>query len=391
MIAWVKILAVCPLLFASTVPSKSLPRLLDTSPARPVRVLLMRESNSFKVSSLINALYYKHDSFGYWVDIPKDATISVRNFKGEKRIALGETILKRGALYLRGGTKPADKIRINNSVFRGAIKITETKGKLFVTNILPLEDYIKGTLAAEMNGSWDMEALKSQAVASRTYAVYMTRHPKHSLYDLERDTQDQVYAGVEVESRKISTAVDGTKGLILTQGNSPIKAYFHSRCGGKTETEKAVWNTSGGLAKTSVSCPYCQKNPKAWRATITLAELLKGLGFEPKKESPVRIVSSDRSPSGRVESLTFMSGDRKKELSSNEFRNILGYSRVKSTRFDWKLMESQIELLGTGAGHGVGMCQWGAQGLAKNGKSFREILAHYYPGVAITQFESLNI
>ncbi|NBT59044.1 SpoIID/LytB domain-containing protein, partial [bacterium] len=146
---------------------------------------------------------------------------------------------------------------------RGALKWTRNGQMFSVVNYLGLDDYLLGTLGSEMSPSWEIEALKAQAVASRTYALYMIKHPKHSDYDLERSTQDQVYGGVEAEHPRVREAIQATSGEVLSFKDQPIKAFFHSRCGGSTETPGFVWNHHQGYPQKKVACPYCLKNPFA--------------------------------------------------------------------------------------------------------------------------------
>ena len=176
-------------------------------------------------------------------------------------------------IYFRGGPHPSDTILYKTERFRGALKFTLSKSQLMVTNVLPLEDYLVGSLASEMSASWELEALKAQAVASRTYALYMIAHPKSSTYDLEKSIQDQVYTGVDAESQRVRIAVRETRGEYLGMQGKPVKTFYHSRCGGTTETARSVWSNTARDSKFRVTCPFCQKKPFIWKASIRIKEL----------------------------------------------------------------------------------------------------------------------
>ena len=160
--------------------------------------------------------------------------------------------------------------------------------------------------------------------------------------------------------------------------NEPIKAFFHSRCGGSTESAAFVWSQSSGFPQKRVTCPFCIQNPFKWETQTTTDELFRWTGLDPHRS--LRIEPGDRGPSGRLASLHFIAGTQKTSVRADRLRSRLGYTKLKSTQFLWRHDGNQISFQGVGNGHGVGMCQWGARYLAQQGKTYREILAHYYPG-----------
>lgn len=354
-----------------------------------VRVLIERDAKATRVKSVLSSLFLKQDGQNAWKNFPKEIALSMRQTKYKHQVAINNFDPEDRAFLVRGGPHPTDKVQYRTDFFRGALKVTPTQGGFSVTNILPLDDYLAGTLAAEMNGLWEMEALKAQAVASRTYTLYMVKHPKHALYDLDSSTQDQVYQGAERESKRVSEALRETAGLYLSVKDSePIKSYYHSRCGGITETAGAVWNYKNHAFDKRVTCPYCQKFPYNWTTVVTAAELFKSLHLPFQTISTLSNLSAEKTPAGRVSTLRFALNGTEKKVTSDELRSLLGYSRIKSANFDWKIDGDEIQFNGVGSGHGVGMCQWGARYLAKQGKNFRQILAHYYPGIELKKLQN---
>ena len=353
----------------------------------PIRVLLDKGQQEIPITSLLNSTYAKEQAGDEWTLLPGKVRVSLSLNK--KTILVNQIPFKGSVVYLRGGAQATDPIRYRSQLYRGALKITLTAGGLLITNVIPLENYLYGMLAGEMSPSWEMEALKAQVVASRTYAMYMLKHPKHALYDLEKGTADQVYLGANGESERAKIAVESTRDQVITHNNSPIKSYYHSRCGGTTESAKKVWNDSEKHLTASVPCPYCQKFPYLWKAHVKTKDFFEILNLSGTEKKSFKILLAEKTATGRVKAIAIETGNQKYLISSDDLRHLLGYANVKSARFELKTntenaknaknAEDEIIFQGTGSGHGVGMCQWGAQFLAKQGKTYREILAHYYP------------
>jgi stage II sporulation protein D len=238
-------------------------------------------------------------------------------------------------------------------------------------------------LGTEMSPAWELEALKAQAVASRTYALYMRRHPKSTLYDLEKSTQDQVYRGASAESTRVLAAIQATRGEYLSLSDEPIKAYFHSRCGGETDSATEVWGQPGSKSRSHARCPYCRRHPFMWSSVFRFDELARALKFPYSPGAVPKLAALSRTPTGRLSVLRVQEGSHSKTLSADQFRALLGYTRIKSAHFDWHVDKDTVTVSGFGSGHGVGMCQWGARSLAQQGKSYREILSYFYPSARL--------
>ena len=266
---------------------------------------------------------------------------------------------------------------------------------------MSLEEYIKGVVAAEMPVEFEQEALKAQAVAARTYAVkHMTVFGGQGYgkfgADVSSDSRDsqawvserelKLRWGAQKYSlyfRKISQAVEATRGMIITYNGEPVNAVFHSTSGDKTASAIEVWG---------VDYPYLQSVASTWdkqsprysdTKELLYSDLEAKLGWDAGVMTAVQSGNSDvvqiieRTPSGRVAKARIGS----KTLSGQEIREQLG---LRSTNFNVEQQSSKIVFKTLGYGHGVGMSQYGANGMAKEGKSYKQIITYYYQGVALS-------
>jgi stage II sporulation protein D len=247
---------------------------------------------------------------------------------------------------------------------------------------LRLEDYVAGVVAGEMPASFPPEAQKAQAVAARSYALTRKIEAQAAgrAWDIGAGVLAQVFGKAGPAAR---AAAEATTGEVLALGMEPVEAYFHASCGGRTEGGLAALGRDLPYLR-SVECGRCEKAPKvSWSVKIPARELGKAAGLG-GSASAARIVS--RTPSGRAERIEVAAGDRKVVLAASDLRQRLGFSRLPSLAFDvHRPWWGDFVFDGRGQGHGAGLCQWGAAGLAREGKTYREILGHYYPGVEIVR------
>lgn len=277
-----------------------------------------------------------------------------------------------------------ENISLNGKKYRGEVRFyKETDGSITVINTLPLEEYLVGLVASEMPMDWPNEAIKAQSVAARTYAMFQKQGRAHLNYDVEATTVDQVYEGVPQNDERVREAVESTNGEILTLRGKLFKAFFHSTCGGQTETALNVWNEANNFH--IVHDNFCAKSPhSSWTFTLgknILATKLREAGFSAKTIRKISVEKQRNNP--RAASVIIDTGEQTIYLQGNDFRRIVGYEKLKSTWFNIRLVGLNVVFEGKGYGHGVGMCQWGVKGMAESNKSYRDILKFYYPWARI--------
>ena len=271
-------------------------------------------------------------------------------------------------------------IKLNDRPYRGGLSIVFDDGLLTVINSLALEEYLFGLINHEISSKWPLDAVKAQAVAARTYAYFKLNSNKDRPYHLESTVIDQVYGGSIFEDERARRAVNETKGEMLYYRNELARTFYHSSCGGETESAQIVWGSDFPYLKT-VADEFCADAPNYFWSYETnfdsILTALEGSGYFFNERQDISIL--ERSESGRVLSIN-VAGET---LSGTKFRQMIGYGLIKSTMFDLEINGSSVIFSGSGSGHGVGMCQWGAKGMAEVGRSYRQILGHYYPGTIL--------
>jgi stage II sporulation protein D len=290
----------------------------------------------------------------------------------------------RGSTFFHVGDASGD-VLMGGIKYSGSIEVWKSEKSLYVINELPLEDYIKGVVAAEIKSNWDAEAVKAQAVVARTYAIHQkVSAAGESPYHLTSSVQSQVYKGTNM-SPEISKAVEDTKGEILVYHGEPIVAFYHSTSGGMTESAGEVFSHDLPYIKrvktNSELSPFYM-----WEKIIPVTELEKALGVKGIRNITVK----SHTASGRVKKLKISFENKREpmEIAATEFRRKIGWERLPSTMItELSRNDDSFVIEGRGYGHGVGMCQWSALQMARDGKSYREILRYFYPGTEIKKYE----
>jgi stage II sporulation protein D len=329
----------------------------------------------------------------------------------DNKMAVSVTGLSRISL------SPADTgsfLQLNGKPYRGRLEISvlthDCEGghspHLMVLNIIYVEDYLRGVVPAEIGTlrESEIEALKAQAIAARTYALSKLGQYEELGYDLESTIEDQVYHGVDGEFPTVDEAIKATEGMVLMEGERPINAYYHGNCGGETEFIERIWDKFPESYLIPVEDNHCgwAKN-HYWEETWNRVDLEKNLSAyldtlvafpEGGFGDLIDINIKGRSPSGRVEVLVITTEFATYEIRKDKIRWAMRRGNnpsliLRSTLFDLEIVRGEGDSIervvarGNGTGHGVGMCQTGAIGRARNNLSFREILAHYYRGVEL--------
>ena len=314
--------------------------------------------------------------------VPQGETLDVRMVR-EQLVVNGREI-KGERLVIQ--PEPSGFIQVNHTPYRGYIAILKRTG-LTVVNYVLVEDYLYGVVPKEMPPSWNVEALRAQSVAARTFALKNRKRHSAEGFDLCSTSHCQVYEGMPAETRTTTEAVDSTRGEVLFYKGAIMDALFHTDSGGMTESSEYVWGSPVPYLR---AVAEVQMQTQPWNRTVSMSEFAQkleknGRAIGTLKEvrlSPLTVGkgSSDRSPSGRVRSAEFVGTKGRITLSGNELRSIFS---LPSTLFSIRIGKTDINFSGYGSGHGLGLSQWGAQALADKGKSYKDILFHYYTDVTL--------
>ena len=331
-------------------------------------------------------------------------------------------------------------LTVNGRAFRGTFELApDDEGDMVVVNTVSTHDYLASVVGSEEPSSWEAEALASQAIAARTYLY--THLAKHKSYDLEGDTRDQEYDGMANEDSRTRAAVERTAGLVVTYGGAPIEALYSANAGGITEDSETVFANALPYLRSVPSPGDAVAKDSSWGHTswewtkemsaTQLRDYLQQRGLSVGTPTAIQLTSV--SSTGRVIGATITGSAGSQPIGKDRARYYFGLpsslftvkvtptganervdaanaarisalellgARVVQTSFEILHDGSGNELglqitgyvyelpatfvfAGKGFGHGVGMSQWGAQGMALGGSSYQQILAHYYIGTAL--------
>lgn len=277
-------------------------------------------------------------------------------------------------------------IWVGQKRFPGKLNLFVLDSEILVVNVLGIEKYLSSVVGSEMPTKWPIEALKAQAIASRTYAL---KQKGNNLFDIDSTQKNQVYNGLESRNYKTIRAVKSTRSLVLTYKNKLINALFHSSSGGMTENSQDVWKNKYPYL-TSVK-DFDKNNPKfSWQKKISSNELIN---LFPKIGGLKDIEILDITSTGRVKNVKLIGSYGSDQMSGVVLRKRLG---LKSNFVRFKFFEEELNknltikkglmVFGQGSGHGVGMSQWGAKYLASKGQKAENILRYFYKGVQIKPY-----
>ena len=277
-------------------------------------------------------------------------------------------------------------IWVGQKRFSGKLNLFVLDSEILVVNVLGIEKYLSSVVGSEMPTKWPIEALKAQAIASRTYAL---KQKGNNLFDIDSTQKNQVYNGLESRTYKTIRAVKSTRSLVLTYKDKLINALFHSSSGGMTENSQDVWKNK--YPYLSSVKDFDKNNPKfRWQKKFSSNELIN---LFPKIGGLKNIEILDITSTGRVKNVKLIGAYGSDQMSGVVLRKRLG---LKSNFVRFKFFEEELNnklpskkgliVFGQGSGHGVGMSQWGAKYLASRGQKAERILKHFYKGVQIKPF-----
>jgi len=324
------------------------------------------------ISYLLVSLFaiYCSQSTAFAEDTMRILLLDAKNFKIPQKNEKIERLGNSNGEVLLSGLK-----------YSGIIEFWKGENGLYIINELPLEDYIKGVVSGEVGKDWETEALKAQAVAARTYAIYQKtmNNIKNLPYDLTSSVMHQVYKGGFVPEN-IKMAVESTRGEILTYEGEPILAFYHSTSGGMTEDPVEVFGQSFPYLKPVETS--CELSPYSiWERRIPISDIERATNIKDIRD----IAIESYTVSNRARTLTITTDSTKQDILAKDLRKEIGWDRLPSTMITniRKTTDAYI-FEGKGYGHGVGMCQWTSLDMAKKGMSYREILSKFYPGTIIS-------
>jgi stage II sporulation protein D len=284
------------------------------------------------------------------------------------------------------------KVKINGNIYPGEIEVFSKNGKtVSLLNILDVETYLYGVLPYEIEPSRVEEMLKVQAIIARTYTIVNLNRHKDEGFDLCSTVHCQVYKGInENMALRIKKAVDSTKGFVVVdeKNGDLVITYYHAACGGATENVSEIWPKVKNVKTLSgVKCDFCKNSPYyEWKYSFDIEKFvikLKVNGYNIGDKIKNILVLS-KTNHGRIKNLQIVGNKNTVEISGETLRRIFGYNNLKSTKiYKIEVKNNKIYFYGKGWGHGVGLCQWGAHELIKQGKSFKEVIEYYYPKAKI--------
>jgi len=301
-----------------------------------------------------------------------------------------------GSLWVSQTVGPAQRQR----AYRGILRFIPAEGgAIRVVNVLSAEAYLAGVLSNELPKAWHVEAYKAQAVAARSYALAERNLRTRYDFDVGDSAASQVYGGYSTETRMAWEAVHATWGIVTTYRGAGgktylLKAYYHSTCGGETVSAGSAFGgpTPPPLAG-GVACTYCVRSPKFRWQDVVLTK--QEIGDALKRSSDAELtrlgpvdqveVAATSGLGGRAEQIRMADTAGSAVLvQATYWRALVGNSRVPSTWFTLRDQGDRLLITdGRGYGHGVGLCQWGAEYLAEHGQTGEQILRYYYPKVEL--------
>ena len=347
---------------------------------KTVRVLLTDNQTSAEIKHSGRVYIYTQDLSKKY-KVSADGTLAVKAL-GNGRVQVG-TLQTDQPIIL----EPAKNTLFtwNKNLYAGKIFVVPATHTFYMIEHVDLENYLYGVLPYEMSYSWPIEALKAQAVAARTYTLKTIENVKNKSFDLYSDVRSQMYKGGGKQYDSVKEAVDATRNQVLTYDKQLFYTYYHGNCGGATDDVRS-WNPTTSSIK-SLSGASCSTDSHSksysWKMDISTAKVMEYAKTVGLKGTLKGLAVSRKTDTGRATNLTLRTTSGTKQVPCGKFRLATGIRSCKITKIS--VHGQTVHLEGKGFGHGIGMCQDGANGMAKNGKNYKQILKHYYPGSQLTE------
>lgn len=338
-----------------------------------VRVLIAEDSAPISVKTS-GAIFVKDLASNKKYSVKKAGTFRVSTTA--KQVQAGSVKSAKGVQISLKSSK--DTFTINGIEYKGNLLI-KPAAKTQIVELLPLEKYLYGVLPYEMSYTWPIEALKAQAVAARTYTLKSIENTQNNPFDLYNDTRSQMYKGSAKVYDSVKKAVDETKGQVLKYNKNVFYTYYHANCGGHTDTPP--WLASAVKPLQGAKCGYCSHGSGAtWKHTLTKDNVNNFLKKNKIAGTIKSIKIASKYSSGRTKDLKITTTKTTKTIPCNTFRIGIGATKFKSC---FITSINGLTFSGKGYGHGGGLCQEGAKGMAEAGKKYKDILKQYYPGTTL--------
>ncbi len=361
-------------------PAKPTSATRPASKDKTVRVLIAENAKSvyIKHSGRIN-VYTQDKAKKYKISQP--GTIAIKTHKNSQ-VQAG-TLVAAQPIFIEpvGGTI----LEINKNKYTGKLLIVPGKNTFNIIEYVPLEQYLYGVLPYEMHHTWALEALKAQAVAARTYTLKSIEKKADEPFDLYADVRSQMYQGCGHVYDSVKQAVDQTRGEVLTYKGELFFTYYHGNCGGGTDHVN-IWNQKAPNIKplSGASCKFdAHSKSYTYKQDIAKSTAEKFARSQGLKGSLKSIKVSKKTGTGRAVNLTLKTSSGSKTVLCASFRAATGIRSCKITKITTGA--TKVHLEGHGYGHGIGMCQDGAHGMAKKNYTYKQILKQYYPGSTLSQ------
>ncbi len=355
-----------------------------------VRVAILKDAESFMLS--VRGKYRIVDSESAEELFQGKRLVTSYVFGRKNNIVIGDQEYRSDHLRIITTKDFSIYLKDRKYRYRGQLDIIlNDAGDMLIINTVDIEKYVRGVLYHEVPHYWPLEAIKTQAVATRTYALYRVAQRKDQPYDVTSDVYSQVYGGRSAERHRTNIAAHRTKGKVLRYDGKILPAYFHSTCGGNTENAGALWKHDL-TPLNGVVCGFCNRSPHYnWKKEFRSRDIQDKLNANGFKLGLIKDISvAKRNASGRIKTLKVLTRDGKSvTIPGGKFREFIGPNALKSNNYDIVMKGYYFDVIGRGWGHGVGMCQWGTYQMSQQRRKYKDILRYYYPGSQITKISAL--
>jgi stage II sporulation protein D len=302
-------------------------------------------------------------------------------------VSSGEQLATSFAIEDRGG----GPVRIGATCLLGRPEVVACDQGLVAVDHVDVETYVASVVGSEMSASWPAAALEAQAIAARTYVLRKKLSARSGKpYDVEASVLHQVYKGAQSLDPRTIAAAEATRGLVLDHDGQLADAFFFASCAGTTESVQAAFGSAPVPYLVPTSCEGGEAAPKLrWTRRVSLAQLTAALeAGGVVRDDVARLEVSQRTPTGRIAQVRVTTRRGGKALVSGpDLRRMVGYTELPSLAASVAASGDELVFEGTGAGHGVGLCQWCAKGRAAAGETAAAILARAYPGTTVRRLE----